>query len=94
MFLSLTELLKSRLDSEKKSLLKEHDREMDNYQKLVCEKNDLEFRCEMLERQLAHLKGGKVIGTHNRSVSDTSSLSQMDESIVTVVSEMPEEVRS
>lgn len=73
-------------------MLKEHDVELDNYQKIVCEKNDLEGRCEMLEREVALLRGGKVLGSHNRSLSDTSSLSQVEDSMVTITNEPPEEV--
>lgn len=81
-------MLQSRLDSEKKHMLKEHDREMDNYQKILFEKNDLESRCEMLERQLADLKVG-----NNRSTSNTSTLSKfIDKLETTLFKDMPEEV--
>lgn len=73
-------------------MLKEHDREMDNYQKILFEKNDLESRCEMLERQLADFKSGKIVG-NNRSTSNTSTLSKfIDKLETTLFKDMPEEV--
>lgn len=85
--------MKSRLDSEKQILLQEHDKDLDNYQRVVCEKNDLENRYDMLVRELAQLKGGKVNNLHNRNLSDTSFLSQMDDSIITLTNDGAEEVR-
>lgn len=85
--------MKSRLDSEKQILLQEHDKDLDNYQRVVCEKNDLENRYDMLVRELTQLKGGKVNNLHNRNLSDTSFLSQMDDSIITLTNDGAEEVR-
>ncbi|XP_054279391.1 unconventional myosin-Va isoform X2 [Macrosteles quadrilineatus] len=89
--ISAEELLKYRLDTEKQQLLLEADKDLNNYQKVLCEKNDLEARCDMLERELIKLKGGKVTNLHNRSLSDSSGLSQIDDSMITLINEMPEE---
>lgn len=85
--------MKSRLDSEKQILLQEHDKDLDNYQRVVCEKNDLENRYDMLVRELTQLKGGKVNNLHNRNLSDTSFLSQMEDSMITLTNDGAEEVR-
>lgn len=86
--------MKSRLDSEKQILLQEHDKDLDNYQRVVCEKNDLENRYDMLVRELTQLKGGKVNNLHNRNLSDTSFLSQMEDSMITLTNDGAEEVTS
>ncbi|XP_046682194.1 unconventional myosin-Va isoform X2 [Homalodisca vitripennis] len=86
--INVEQSLRARLDSEKQQLLQEHEQDLDNYQKVLCEKTDLEARCDTLERELTRMKGGKV---GNCSFSDSSSFLSQDDSMATLINEMPEE---
>ncbi|KAF5304697.1 hypothetical protein FQA39_LY09474 [Lamprigera yunnana] len=74
------ENLKIRLEQEKNLLLNEHDSARQAYQKLLQEYNCLEMHCETLQKQL---DTQSRTSSHVRSVSDVSSISNMDENAST-----------
>nr|CAD7430254.1 unnamed protein product [Timema monikensis] len=80
------ENLKVRLEQEKSFLMNEQDQDRDAYQKLLAEYNMLEQRCEVL----AQRGGAGVKKTHNRSHSNTSSISAQEDTL-SATSEPPED---
>nr|CAD7262897.1 unnamed protein product [Timema shepardi] len=84
------ENLKVRLEQEKSFLINEQDQDRDAYQKLLAEYNVLEQRCEALDEELAQRGGAGVKKSHNRSHSNTSSISAQEDTL-SATSEPPED---
>lgn len=63
--------MKTKLDQERELLHREHESDLENYQKLLKDYSALEQRHEDLERQLAQSSSKH----HHRNPSDTSTLS-------------------
>nr|CAD7595944.1 unnamed protein product [Timema genevievae] len=87
------ENLKVRLEQEKSFLINEQDQDRDAYQKLLAEYNILEQRCEVLDEELSHYQrgGAGIKKSHNRSHSNTSSISAQEDTL-SATSEPPEDV--
>jgi hypothetical protein len=88
-FVTVAEIMKTRLEEEKLFLIREHDQDRDAYQKLLTDYNSLEQRNEMLEMEISRLQkgGANVSGAkkgHQRSLSNASTAS--------ATSELPEDV--
>lgn len=81
------ENLKTRLEQEKLLLINEQDQDRNAYQKLLQEYHCLEQHCESLEKQLN--KQNRFSPGHMRNLSDVSSISMVDESIMSTT-ELPE----
>ncbi|PSN35591.1 Unconventional myosin-Va [Blattella germanica] len=84
------EILKSRLEEEKRFLIREHDQDRDAYQKLLADYNSLEQRHEAMEKQISRLQRGGVNASgakkgHHRSLSNASTAS------ATSTSELPDD---
>lgn len=69
---SFLEMIRSKIEQEKLILLREQNQDRDAYQRLLTEKNTLEGRVEVLERELSN--------GHHRSLSDASTVSFQDNS--------------
>lgn len=82
------ENLKTRLEQEKLLLINEQDQDRNAYQKLLHEYHNLEQHCESLEKQL-NKQNQRGSPGHVRNLSDISSISTVDESIVST--ELPED---
>lgn len=81
------ENLRVRLEEEKLLILNEHDTERGAYQKLLEEYHSLEQHCENLEKEL---RAVSVVGAHRRNVSDISSITTLDETVVSTT-DIPED---
>ncbi|KAF5304800.1 hypothetical protein FQR65_LT07817 [Abscondita terminalis] len=81
------ENIKQRVEQEKNLLLNEHDSDRQAYQKLLHEYNCLEMHCEKLQKQVDNQSR---TNTHVRNISDVSSISNIEESIVSA-SDLPED---
>ncbi|XP_063217828.1 unconventional myosin-Va isoform X2 [Bacillus rossius redtenbacheri] len=89
------ETMKARLEQEKLFLISEQDQDRDAYQKLLAEFHGLEQRCEEMAGELARYQrgGADAAGArrgHQRSLSDTSTLSAQDDA-ASATSELPED---
>lgn len=74
------ENLKVRLEEEKMLILNDQDNDRESYQKLLQEYNCLEQHCEDLEKQI-HSQNRQGL-MHHRSSSDVSSVSTVDENML------------
>lgn len=81
------ENLKVRLEEEKNLLQNEHDSDRQAYQKLLQEYHSLELQCETLEKQM---NSQHRLNTHMRNISDVSSISTIDENLVSTT-DIPED---
>ncbi|XP_025829097.1 unconventional myosin-Va [Agrilus planipennis] len=77
--------MKKRLEQETKLLINEYDSDRQAYQKLLQEYHCLEQHCEDLEKQLHNQN--RLLPFHNRNISDISSISTVDESLITTIHE-------
>lgn len=81
------ENMKMRFEQEKMLILNEQDSDKQAYQKLLEEYHSLEQHCENLEAQL---NAQNLKNTHARNVSDISSISMIDENMLSIT-ELPED---
>lgn len=81
------ENLRVRIEEEKMLIMNEQDSDRVAYQKLLQEYHSLEQHCENLEKELQNQSSQSY---HKRNVSDVSSISGMDETVVSTT-EIPED---
>ncbi|XP_067003336.2 unconventional myosin-Va [Anabrus simplex] len=95
----MNELIKSnqigaeaRFAEEKTLLIREQDQNLEVYQKLLADYNELEQQKESLEQELIKLRSGSRNnkGGHQRSFSNASTISTLDDA-VSAISDPPED---
>lgn len=91
--MSFIEIIRTRIEHERQILIREQDQDREAYQKLLSEKNMLESRLEALEKEGNKTGNLDSFSSHNRSLSDASTVSVCDpESSASNMSDHSEEV--
>nr|XP_018910252.1 PREDICTED: unconventional myosin-Va isoform X1 [Bemisia tabaci] len=75
---NLEEIIRTRIEHERQILIREQDQDREAYQKLLSEKNMLESRLEALEKEGNKTGNLDSFSSHNRSLSDASTVSVCD----------------